>query len=819
MGLAAIIAGALLLAQPGGSGSTETTPARTASGEAAAPRPVRIEVTLLLNGAPGGEVPVETTSSGAAPVRVETEALTARLQGIAAPSLLDRLRARAAGRAWTPIDELGEEGVRIAFDSSALQLRLDIPIDAQRERRLSVTNPYSPPEAPATNPSDLAIGMSLTLAGRFHSGGGFRTMTREPFTLTSRGFVNLGGKEGAYFAFLGGVHERSGAFRRRTTLFHDRPDSAIRYAAGDIDPLTSGTFSSPVNILGIGVERLYQTLQPYRNLRPAGRGALVLERASRVEIYANGALYRTLPLGPGRYALRDFPFLDGLNDVRLAVRDDMGRDESIDLSFFSDTDLLAPGLSVFSAVLGFRQDYSSARSSSRYARSPMFSGLYQRGFADWLTAGASLQADRHDLLAAGQAVIATPFGILNVEAAVDRSDKEPLQGALALGYRLSGGRSDVHQDRLDIDVQLQSARFSPMREAGSYRNPYILDIAARYQRALAFGLYGSFGLGYAKARDGRRDLKTLGAGVSRPFRGINATLNYSYRGDARGTDHRAVLSLSLSLSDRQHARLSYDTGRQRAGLDYVLHGYGALDETTARVSLARDPSTRFANVEVEHLSNRLRGAVRIDYASEGGFARQTADIVASTGIGYADGSWAIGRDPDAGFVIVRPHRTLKGAGLTVSRRYGRGPSARSGLLGPALVPLQRPYQRDSLEIEVPDLRPGYDLGAGRLDIHPGAGSGYLWTLGSAASNTAIGRIVNGRGEPVPLLAGTLKPVAGKDAREAPFFTNRAGRLVAQRLAPGRYGLVPAGSQRALAIVDIAEDASGQVDLGTLRIEE
>lgn len=148
-------------------------------------------------------------------------------------------------------------------------------------------------------------------------------------------------------------------------------------------------------------------------------------------------------------------------------------------------------------------------------------------------------------------------------------------------------------------------------------------------------------------------------------------------------------------------------------------------------------------------------------------------------------------------------------------RSSLGDSARTGALGPALVPLDRGYSLNSVEVGVEGAPPGYDIGAGRIDILPGAASGYRMTIGSAASNTVIGILVDAEGKGLAFLAGNLTPLAGKDATEAQFFTNRTGRLVAQHVAPGRYAITPFGQTVPIGEVVVPEDATGTVNIGTM----
>lgn len=789
--------------------------------ESRAPAPARtarLDVTFLVNGSPSGEVGVETTTAGDASIDVQQ--LLARLSSRVSRSVIDELVVRAGGRAFAPVADLRSETFPLLFDLASLQLRVDVPLEARALNQISVAGGRGRRlEGEATPPSNLAFGVSLTFADRLRALNDFRDFEREPFNLGAQGFVNVGGKDGVYLTFLAGLREQGNPFRRRTTLFHDDERRAIRYSAGDIDPLISGSFSNPISLVGVGVERLYQTIQPYRNLRPAGRGGLVLERPSRVEVLVNGQAFRTLSLGAGRYDLRDFPFLDGLNDVRLVVRDDAGRDESINLSFFSDTELLEEGLSIFSAVLGFRQAGFGEFSETRYTDSPAFSGLYQYGVSDRLTLGGSLQVDRENAFLTGLSVVGTPLGLFAVEGALDSGVDDDLQGAVLLSFRSIQSRRDGRQDRLEIDLQAQSERFSPLEAAAFTRNRYRYDVTGRYQTSLAYDVFATVGAGFSKGRGAQRDLTTVNAGLSRSFNRVNVGINYSYRSDSALAEHRATVSISVPLSRRQFARASFDTAGDRVSLDYTYQGFEGLDQTTSQVSFSHDDAGQAANIEVDHFSNRFRASARHDYVSVNGSEQQNTDIAFTTGVGYADGQWAVGRDPGRGFVIVRPHASLQSTGIVVSNQYTLGPSARSGALGPALAPIQRGYQPDTLEVAVPKLPLGYDIGPGRLDILPGAASGYLWTIGSAASNTVVGRIVDEAGQPVPFLAGMLNPISGKEAKAVPFFTNRTGRMVAQQLAPGRYGLVPAGAQAAVAEIVVPERSDGPVDVGVLTIRK
>ena len=97
-------------------------------------------------------------------------------------------------------------------------------------------------------------------------------------------------------------------------------------------------------LIGVRVEKSFQKLQPTRNIRPTGRRSFRIERASDVEVLLNNRPVRRLKLGPGEYDLDALPLTAGNNNVRLIIKDDTGREETVDFSVLFDRALLTPGL-------------------------------------------------------------------------------------------------------------------------------------------------------------------------------------------------------------------------------------------------------------------------------------------------------------------------------------------------------------------------------------------------------------------------------------------------------------------------------------------
>ncbi|WP_374276014.1 fimbria/pilus outer membrane usher protein [Brevundimonas sp.] len=795
--------------------AVQTVPAVPVAGVAAAQdQRFRLSISLSLNGAYVGDVPVEASLAGDA--SVEVARLVELLRPLVAPEVIDGLVARSAGAGMASTSVLSGPDLTLTFDQAALALSAQITADARALNRLSLIDATRQGGgARLTPPSNRAFGITVALNTQIEHEGFLNDLVREPAEVAIRGFGNVGGVDGLNLAFETGYREDGDFARRRTTLFYDDVPRAIRYALGDVDPETLGAYQAPISLAGLSIERLYQEIQPYRNVRPSGRGQLTLESASRVEVLVNGVVQQTLRLGPGRYDLRDFPFLDGYNDVQLVVEDDTGRREVSSISFFSDIELLEPGVSIFSASLGVQQESGGFFEDPEYGDDLVFSGFYQRGVTDALTLGAASQINPENALFAGQAAYATRFGVFGIQAALDINEDDDTEQALLLTWRLFGLSESGRQSGVQVDFEAVSEGFSPMLPTATTFNANEWEVDARYQTELPLGVFATLGAGYSRSRGPFDDQKRATLALSRSFGRFSLGLNLEHRDGGFSDESRIGLSISVPLGERMSARARYNSSRDEAVVELDRRAYDSLDEFGYRVALGTSEGGPLANADLEYFGNRFRARVTHDYSDADGFETQVTNAGVTFGIGWADGRLALGREADRGFVIVDPHPTLGGAPVFARSRSTFGDTARSGALGPALAPLQRPYAYDSIEVRVEDAPDGYDIGAGRIDVVPGAASGYVLPIGSAASNTVMGRLVQADGEPAALVGGVLKPVSGQEAVETSFFTNRTGRLVAQQVAPGRYQVFVFGSDTPVGEIEVPEDSAGMVDIGTL----
>ncbi|MET2973341.1 pilus assembly protein PapC, partial [Vibrio harveyi] len=122
-----------------------------------------------------------------------------------------------------------------------------------------------------------------------------------------------------YSVFLSGNDsESTELYRGEVRLFFDRPENPWRVTLGDVTPQSPGHLPS-LPIGGVAFERLYQDLQPTRNIQNGGTQPLVLNESANIEIYINDIFLTEFRLPPGRYNLDDLPLSSGTNDIRIEV--------------------------------------------------------------------------------------------------------------------------------------------------------------------------------------------------------------------------------------------------------------------------------------------------------------------------------------------------------------------------------------------------------------------------------------------------------------------------------------------------------------------
>jgi len=735
--------------------------------------------------------------------------LAPRLRG----ELIARLRSALAARGAIGNDDLAGIGVDIVYDPQTLQI--DLAIAAASRAALAVdldddgTRRFANHVAPARVSAYLNVRGSLDWVQQ-----GFDRGVAPPVFFLD-GAARLGG-----LVFESEANWQPGGIgvdlqRRGSRLIYDDRGNLVRWSAGDLQTLARGFQSAP-DIAGLSVSRLYSVLEPQTIIRPRGSRAFRIERRSLVEVRINDQVVRRIELEPGSYDLRDFPFTQGSNDVRLTITDDAGRTESFDFDIFLDQAQLAEGLSEFGLYAGVLAPLSA--SGPRYSDRPAVSGFYRRGLTDRLTLGANAQADGNGWMGGAEAVIATGIGSFAGFVAASGVEGYGKGWATILTFQRTIPRRDGRADALSFSLETRSRDFAPIGIRDPF-NPYGLVVGAGYSSTLSDTVYASVDARYSRGRGNERDVASLRGSMGwriSPVLGL--TGDVSYERDSAGRRLGVFLSLTYRLDQRSTLRADYDSRFDRARLSYQSFGGNGVGSYTLSGDLERSSVGAGATVNAIYYANRAE----LGFSHYGAFERdlgrstgQRTSLRFGTALAMADGVVSVGRPVQDGFAIVAAHPTLREAGVLVDPS-GRSAAASTGMLGTALQPGLASYSERTLLVSAPDAPISADLGEGNFRLLPPYRAGYLLRVGSDYNVSAVGRLLKPDGTPLTLVAGTASEIAHPDREPIALFTNADGRFGATGLAPGRWRITMADADRTSFEIEIAAGQAGSVSLGEIR---
>lgn len=288
------------------------------------------------------------------------------------------------GQRYRPL--AGIPGAEADFDMQHSTLSLRLPAAAFSGSR------FSAPARAASGPAPAATGAFLNyqLSGQRVDG-----------SLASGAYTELG-----VFSRFGvlsntmATRQAEGALgnvRLESALSRDIPARLQTLTLGDAiaDP---GAWGTAYRFAGLRFARNF-AIRPDLITAPllSANGSAVVP--SSVDVFVNDQRVLTQQVQPGPFVIDRLPAVSGAGDLRIVVRDALGRDQVLTQSFYSSPVLLAQGLDQYSFSLGsLRENY--ALRSFDYG-SLAASATWRRGLTDRFTAEAHAEAVSGDAHAIG----------------------------------------------------------------------------------------------------------------------------------------------------------------------------------------------------------------------------------------------------------------------------------------------------------------------------------------------------------------------------------------------------------------------------------
>ena len=551
--------------------------------------------------------------------------------------------------------------------------------------------------------------------------------------------------------------------RLETTFTRDLPEQKLTLRVGDANT-RSGIGSRSVYFGGVQLTRNF-ALAPGFITQPIPLIQGTSSAPSTVELYVNDALRQTSRVPTGPFAIDNFPLLTGGGNVRLVVRDVLGRETVIVQPFFSHSSLLEKGLSDWSVEAGAVRE-NLGIDNAKYGQ-PFVSGLYRYGFSKETTGEISAQIGRDTQTIGFGLNAALPLQILgyaSLAASRDTTARSGAEWSLGAEYaHLSHGFN---------------GRFTGASRAYRQLGLTGSSLPAKNEAALNYSYssehFGAVGIGLAQISSYTTgSIRTASANYSMRI-GQRSTLAISatraFGGGVAVPATSLGMSLNIALDNRISAssNANYHSGQLDA---YTSVSQGPASElgTGWRTLAGSRASKGYAEAGVYHQASKALATADISASA----AQLSMRLGLQSALVFIDGQLHASRRVQDSFAIVEvPGYADVGVGFQGSVQ------ARTDASGRAFLPRLQSFQRNNIRLDPAELPISAEIDNIEQIAVPAARSGVKITFPVRSGRAALIKIVLADGEPAP--AGAEIELVG-DKQE--FFVARRGEAFITGMQP------------------------------------
>lgn len=789
-------------------------------------REIELTAPLTYRDKPLGEVPVLLTRDDR--FLIDTAPFLILIETLLNDKAKSEIKAALAGHERFENEDLKATGVSLEFDPGSLSVVV-LKIDAGHRATMALFDtPRPDDEKPDVKPAGFSAYVNIDAVESRIWGDVPNNGFRRP-SLFVTGAARVAGvvlETDVQLAersdLLGGNGYR---FDRNYARFvYDEAEDYRRWYLGDLTPEIRGQ-QGYVQMGGFGVSRQRQRFDQFRSAILQGNRQLLLQRDATVDVYRNGTLLKQFKLQAGSYDLSSLPLLSGSNDVQVQVRDSTGLVQDIAYRSYLDPIDLQPGDYEYSGYIG--------RTSNRFGRTPVyngpvaFSGFYRKAFVGKPAIGIGLQASKRTQVFTGQTQFILSGGSrLQFDMGVSNTKAYGVGYAPGVTYERIFDRGGLI-DSFTLHADYMSRRFGSLGN-DLPDNSSAVSVDAQYTRAMSQKLTLLFNGSYIRNRGSFGDnyrLNTLASYRMNRKWSVRGGVNYTHYGSGFGNANGMGFNVSLVFepSYRDRAEVSYDKLGSTATASYSHMSDGTIGSIGYGALATRSDGSANGQAYIDYIDSKFDASL-IHSAYGRNFGNVTDQQVTSlrvgTSLAFADGSFGVGRRIGDSFAILTPHKSLKGHDVVAGQSIAENAYlTRSGPLGGAVNSYLSSYVTQSVQYDVENPPPGYDIGSGVFRVRPPYRSGYAMEIGTDAFASAMGTMLHPDGKPVSLMGGKVVPVDRGNGEPVPFFTNSVGRFAIQNLRPGAsYRIMLVDSTTSLFFT-VPKDTKGLVDLKTVTVTD
>ena len=697
--------------------------------------------------------------------------------------------------------EFRELGFELTFNEAELDLSITIPVTARPNRDYSIRGPQSDEIGGFDPVAGFSIAANLRMSGDYNH-------SDLDSDLSWAGNLGLLGRVAglAYQANFRFSQTDRQLLRENTRFIYDDVARALRWQIGDVQPFAGSTVGGE-DILGIGVSRETEALQPNHIARLRATQTFSIQETSEVIVSVNGRVVTRRFFPPGNYNIADFPFVQGRNQVDVVIVNSSGQQERLSFNQFLDSRLLELGRDNFGIVFGITSTpgYRGPRSydESNWA----LNAHYIKGVTEHLTAGVStaITSERSTFLAT--AVHAGRAGATSGRVGFTSDKNNGDIGVVGIGIVRALGTSAIKTPGQTVRIGLDS-RFD---FSGSGRN--LVNASFGYAWPLTKTISANLDF-RVSGRSGSSSFQTS-IGLTSEIR-LDIAVDWRFGEDPNQRGPAISIGVSRRFGRDSQGRARYDSRLGEGRIAVSSSAADGLGHWSTNVEAAASDRVSSLNVASSSFFNRVEVAGQASSTWQNGRNIRRLGVRSGAALAFVGGHFAIGRPVADSFAIIGGHKSLGGRIIGLrSQTSDANPIAETGFFGPALVTGLGTYTPKIISVTVEDPPAGYDVGSGTFRVMPPLFGGYRFVVGSDAANSIIGTLMLPNGKTANLAVGAATSIDWPQREPIVVFTNANGQFSLAGLGLGRWLLKMRDIETPFEFV-IEPSATNFIELGIVR---
>ena len=740
---------------------------------------------------------------------------------------------------WVSLDKFSDADVQVSFDEKTLEIRAHIVPEMRAPRTASLTQASAFSFGEVTDePSWFSSYININTSETFHSGKNSSPYPggRDPIT----GRYDSGTRIGSLV-----IEANARSLENRPEVGTDQPSFVredvrgildfeglgLRMQAGDlVYPIKS--FQGYIPMGGVTIFSQY-SLQSSRLTLPGTSYEIFLVTPAKVQVFINDQLVQILDLPAGKHSLRDFPFNNGLNNLRLEITDDTGRTETKNFTYFSSNELLKPGVSEISYSYG--SPWSEKDGVRIYdSKKATYSIFHRFGFSPYVTLGVNYQANPTESLSGLEILMSSSLGYFSFEPAFSNSPGHSGGYAGKFRYVLQDvmGRDQTNRFYA-FELVGMSSDFTQLQETQAF-NPVAFSFTGTHSRGISRETTMNVSLGYRVNRTklhSTDDSYLINLGFGRRWNeGISANFSMGHEKSVSGKeDISAKVFLIWSFpKERQFITATHDTSSGSSRLDWNYQPSTGTGGLTTKATINKTPISNGYNGSIDYTANRARisaiGLVDIKKGDPNqtppleSISNKAFGVQLGTALVFAGGHLDFSRPVSDSFAILAPLKNLEGQNVRINPQSDGTYVAQTDFMGGAVDPELPSYSYSGIFLDQKNLKIGTALPTDHFLLKPKLHSGYAIPIGTDATVYFKANLIDESGKPLEMVAGVATYLDDRSKENVTVFTNRKGQVRSEGFRHGRYKLEINESDFEPVEFTIPAKGGDDVDLGNIKLK-